>query len=311
MPRGPYSFRDDLDDVRRLDHARARELDRDLGEVDWAHRPPGVEPVEFAAPSGALSGLAAGDPAAPRVVLVPGATGSKEDFVLMLPLLAASGFRAESFDLAGQYESHAAGPDRLDPPRRRYDHALFVDDLAAVLAAGRAPAHLLGYSFAGTVAAMAAVQRPGLVASLTLLSSPPLSGQAFRGVKVLGRLSGAVPGRACGALMIWGVRNNLNRAPAHRIDFVRRRFALTRAGSVGDIMTLMRRTPDLDAELSGLGIPILVAAGEHDLWPVPLHRAFAERIGAELLVTEGGHSPCEDAPVELTRAVVQLADRAL
>ena len=80
--------------------------------------------------------------------------------------------------------------------------------------------------------------------------------------------------------------------------------------SVGDVVSLMRRTPDLDAELAALPAPRLVVSGEHDLWPVELHRAFAERIGAELLVTAGGHSPCEDSPVELTRALVALADRA-
>ena len=310
MDSGPYSFRADAGDVRRIDDDRARELDRALGEVDWRHRPPGVERVSFAAPSGELAGLVAGDPAAPRVVLAPGVTGSKEDFILMLPLLAASGFRAESYDLAGQYESHAAGPERLEPPRRRYDHELFVDDLAAVVGAGSAPVHLLGYSFSGTVAQLFAVRHPELVASLTLLSTPPLAGQAFRGVKVLGPISSVAPGRVGGALMIWGVRNNLNRAPEHRIGFVRERFALTRRSSVGDVVSLMRRTPDLDAELAALPAPRLVVSGEHDLWPVELHRAFAERIGAELLVTAGGHSPCEDSPVELTRALVALADRA-
>jgi alpha-beta hydrolase superfamily lysophospholipase len=51
-----------------------------------------------------------GPPDGRRVVLVPGATGSKEDFRRVLPLLAAAGYRAESFDLAGQFESAGAGP---------------------------------------------------------------------------------------------------------------------------------------------------------------------------------------------------------
>lgn len=304
------AFREGPGDLRLLDAADAAALDAALGDVDWTLLPDGVARVEYAAPSGTLAGLAAGDPAAPRVILVPGVTGSKEDFVLVLPLLAASGFRAESYDLAGQFESASAGPERLSPPRAHYDHALFVDDLLAVIGAGGAPVHLVGYSFAGTVAAMVAVDRPESVASLTLISTPPLSGQSFRGVKVLGPISGVAPGRVGAALMIWGVRNNLNGAPSHRVEFVRQRFALTRRDSVADIIGLMKRTPDLDAALAAIGIPMLVVAGEHDLWSVELHRAFAQRIGADLLETGGGHSPSEDSPVALTRAIVALADRA-
>ena len=310
MQQGPFSYREPIEDVRGITKERARALDADLGEVDWEFRPTGVEHRWIDAPSGRLAALVAGDPAAPRMLLVPGVTGSKEDFLLVLPLLAAAGFRAESYDLAGQYESGGAGPERLDPPRGRYDHDLFVDDLLAVIADGTQPVHLLGYSFAGTVAALVATAHPQLVASLTLLSTPPLSGQAFRGVKVLGPISGPAPGQVGAALMIWGVRNILNKAPSHRVPFVRKRFELTRRESVSDIIGLMKRTPDLDAELAALPIPKLVVAGEHDLWSVELHRDFAERISAGMLVTAGGHSPSEDSPVELARAIIALADRA-
>ncbi|MDR2997204.1 MAG: alpha/beta hydrolase, partial [Microbacterium sp.] len=130
-----------------------------------------------------------GQPDGERVMLVPGMTGSKEDFVLMMPLLAASGYRVESYDLAGQYESFRAGPERLGPTQRHYTLELFVRDLIALLERGGAPAHVLGYSFAGTVASAALVARPELFSSLTLLSAPPLAGQALRGFKMLGPVS--------------------------------------------------------------------------------------------------------------------------
>ncbi len=310
MPRIPYSHRRDIEDVRSIDRERARTLDADLDDVDWTLLPPGVTRVEFAAPSGRLAGLAAGDPASARIIMVPGVTGSKEDFILMLPLFAASGFRAETYDIAGQYESWNAGPERLAPPRSSYDHALFVDDLIAVIAEGTAPVHLAGYSFAGTIVQLVAAAHPALVASMTLVSTPPVSGQSFRGVKVLGSVSGLASARTGASLMIWGVRNNLNRAPAHRVAFVRERFRRTRRDSVSDVIALMKRTPDVDAEIAAVRVPKLVVTGAHDLWPVELHRAFADRIGADLLVTAGGHSPSEDSPVELARAIVALADRA-
>ena len=105
-------------DVRTLRGAEARRLDRDIEGIDWARIPPGIDRWSIDAPSGELAGVRAGDPGRPRILLVPGVTGSKEDFLLMLPLLAAAGYRVESYDLAGHYESIDAGPERLDPPRR-------------------------------------------------------------------------------------------------------------------------------------------------------------------------------------------------
>lgn len=279
--------------------AEARRRDNALPDIDWTALPAGTETYMHPAPSGGLATIALGDPAAPRVVLVPGVTGSKEDFILMMPLLAAAGFRVESFDMAGQYESSAAGPENLSPPRRHYDHQLFVDDLLSVLESGTTPVHVLGYSFAGTVSQIAFAQRPELFASLTLLSCPPEPGQGFRGVKRLGPFTGLATGRVGAALMIWGVRRNFTHVPPGRLAFVRARFALTRRGAVRDIISLMKRAPDLRGILAASGIPRLVAVGEHDLWPSRLHREFADAIGARLAVYATGHSPCETAPNEL------------
>ncbi len=54
------------------------------------------------------------------MLLAPGVSGSKEDFVLVAPVLAAAGYYVQSYDLAGQYESAAAGPS----DGTRYDYAL-------------------------------------------------------------------------------------------------------------------------------------------------------------------------------------------
>jgi pimeloyl-ACP methyl ester carboxylesterase len=274
----------------------AERLDRALEDRDWTIPAPGSVASRFAAPSGELAVVSLGDPAHPRIVLVPGVTGSKEDFVLMLPVLAAAGFFVQSLDLAGQYESAAAGP----PPGRRYDWDLFVDDVTAFLADG-APAHLLGYSFAGTVAQLVLARRPDLVRSLTLLATPPEPGNAFRGVRGLGTLSPVVGGRVGAALMKWGVVTNKNHVPPRRLEFVRHRFDLTSARAHADIIGIMKRTPDVEAAVAASPVPKLVAVGSHDLWPTRLHAAFATRIGARLAVYPTGHSPCETAPHQLSR----------
>lgn len=286
--------------------AVAAELDAALPDFDWRALPPGAERCWFDAPSGRLAGIAMGPPDGPRILLVPGATGSKEDFVLMLPLLAAAGYRVESYDLAGQYESSAAGPWRLDPPREHYDAELFLGDLQHVLESGSAPVHVLGYSFAGTLVQQALARRPELVASLSLLSSPPEPGQAFRGIKRIGRLSSFASPQGAASLMLWGIGNNLNRVPPGRLAFVRERFRLTRRDSVDDIIACMMSTPDLRREVAAAAVPKLVAVGSHDLWPAELHARSAREIGARFAVYETGHSPCETTPHQLVRDLLEL-----
>ncbi len=285
------------DDARRA----AIAADAAIGELDWAVAPTGTVVGRFEAPSGSLATWTMGDTSDPRVVLVPGVTGSKEDFALLGPLLVEAGYSVVSYDLAGQYESADAGPG----PGADYDYDLFVDDLIAVLSAG-GPAHLLGYSFAGSVAQLAAVRRPELVRSLTLLTAPPLGGQAFRGVRMIGWLSHFTTARQGAGLMIWGVVTNKNKVGPKRLEFVRSRFEKTSRKSIDDIIGLMRHTPDVAADLRATRIPILVATGEHDLWPVELHADFAERLGARLAVYRTGHSPCETAPHQLAHDMLEL-----
>jgi pimeloyl-ACP methyl ester carboxylesterase len=284
----------------------ALERDRAIPDLDWRVFPEGTERDVFPAPSGGLARLSLGRGERGRVVLLPGATGSKEDFTIMFPLLAGAGFRVESFDLAGQFESHAAGPENLDPPRPRYDYRLFLDDLFAVLESGRTPAHVLGYSFAGLVAQLALAERPELFASLTLLSTPPAAGQVFRGVKRIGWLSGRLTPHQAAGLLVWGVSNNLNRVRPQRIAFVRSRFELTRRASVDDIAFTAMHTPDVTATVRAASIPKLVAVGAHDLWPTEQHAAYADLIDAQFAVYETGHSPCETAPHQLVRDMVAV-----
>lgn len=279
--------------------------DAAIGEIDWSLPPDGTTVGVFEAPSGSLATWSMGDPADPAVVLVPGVTGSKEDFALLGPILVDAGYSVVSYDLAGQYQSAQAGSH----PGAVYDYDLFVNDMLAVLAS-RGPAHLLGYSFAGSVAQLAALRRPDLVRSLTLLTAPPLPGQAFRGIRLIGWLSRFTTAHQGAGLMIWGIVTNKNKVGPKRLEFVRSRFELTRRGAVDDVIGLMRHTPDVAGELRATDIPVLVATGEHDLWPVELHARFAERLGARLAVYRTGHSPCETAPHQLAADMLELFMRA-
>ncbi|MEW1805145.1 alpha/beta hydrolase [Pseudarthrobacter sp. NPDC080039] len=286
-------------------------LDADLGDVDWFVPPAGAVLRTLDVPSGKLAAMALGNPDDPSVVLAPGATGSKEDFSLMMPELASAGYFTLSYDLAGQYQSAAAGPENLVPPRKHYDYRLFVDDFVAVLESTNTPAHVVAYSFAGIVAQLAYVERPELFRSLTLLSCPPETGQSFRGVSRIGGFSTWVNGRAGAALLIWGIRSGRAvHVPPRRQKFVDSRFRFTRRDSVRDIYTLMQNVPDVRQRLAEASLPKFVAVGEHDLWPLQLHRLFAQAIRARIGVYRGGHSPCETSPHQLSRDLLALYAKA-
>ncbi|MEO8527600.1 MAG: alpha/beta hydrolase [Pseudolysinimonas sp.] len=300
---GQYSGRvfDHYQEVSGEPVDEAERFDRALEDRDWTVPAPGSVASTFAAPSGELAVVSLGNPRHPRVVLMPGVSGSKEDFVLMLPVLAAAGFYIQSFDIAGQYQSGKAGP----PRGAHYDYDLFANDLIAFLEDG-SPAHLLGYSFAGTIAQLVLVRRPDLVRSLTLLATPPEPGNGFRRVRGLGPYTFLVGGRVGAALMTWGITSNKNHVSPLRLDFVRMRFDFTSRRSMEDIIRMMKHAPDLRAQVAASRVPKLVAVGSHDLWPTELHAAFAEQIGAQLVVYPTGHSPCETAPNQLSRDMIAL-----
>src|SRR4051794_28898540 len=107
-------------------------------------------------------GVAVGVPA----LLVPGYTGSKEDFLPVLGPLARAGHRVVAIDLRGQWQS--AGPE--DPAAYTID--ALAKDVAAVLPVLGPQPPLGGHSFGGLVPRRAVIAgaRP---LTLALVGSGP------------------------------------------------------------------------------------------------------------------------------------------
>src|SRR5690554_5696214 len=104
--------------------------------------PPGVYTAALETPRGTFAAhlARAVDPVG-HVLLIPGWTGSKEDFTPLLPLLADAGYDATAYDQRGQYET----PGR---PGDDYTLSGFAADAVAVRAtSGHECSHLLGHSF--------------------------------------------------------------------------------------------------------------------------------------------------------------------
>src|SRR4051812_40702946 len=88
------------------------------------------------------------------VLLIPGWTGSKEDFTPLLPLLADAGFDATAYDQRGQYESD---------PGDSYTIDAFARDALRMVEVVGPYSHVIGHSFGGLVAQRAAVLDPELI----------------------------------------------------------------------------------------------------------------------------------------------------
>lgn len=266
---------------------------------------PLVRPQRLTAASGELATLVATPPdgVARRagVLAVPGYTGSKEDFLHLLPLLARAGHPATAIDLRGQYES--GGPDDV----AAYTIEALGKDVASLLSAGE-PRHIVAHSFGGLVCREAVLSgAPAL--SLTLLGSGPGALGGTRGALVdLMRpllAEGGVPAVWAASEAIEAADPNPVERPPDVREFLRRRFLASPAAALLGMGADLISAPDRVTELRDNGIPTFVAHGaDDDAWTPAEQRDMAERLGARYQVFDAaGHSPAVDVPEETAAAL--------
>ena len=245
------------------------------------------------------------------VLLVPGFTGSKEDFGPLLHPLADAGHRAVAYDQRGQFESD--GPD--DPAAYAID-LLAQDLLDLVDALGDAPWHLVGHSFGGIVARAAVIARPSAFASLALLDSGPAA--------IVGKRTDSTALLQQGASQLdvsldamWDAITAYYAAegkPAivdEASDFQRRRFTHTaRACLIGMAASLLGERDRVDA-LARAGVPVLVTYGvDDDAWPPQLQSEMARRLGAlDAPIADAAHSPAVENTEGLLAELVPWLSR--
>jgi pimeloyl-ACP methyl ester carboxylesterase len=271
---------------------------------------PLVQPASIPAASGRLAALVATPPAGtahlPGALLVPGYTGSKEDFWHLLPLLAQAGRPATAIDLRGQCDS--GGPDDVTA----YTIDALAADIASLLDAAEQPLHLVGHSFGGLIC-RAAVLAGAPVRSLTLLGSGPaaLGGHRLELIQAMRPMlldGGGVP-------EVWQVTAALNATspatlaqPPEVRAFIERRFLASPAAALLGMGEALATAPDRVAELAAAGVPVLVACGENDdAWAPDQQKDMAERLGAQYVAFSGaGHSPNVDTPEAVAESLVRF-----
>ena len=268
-----------------------------------------VTPVAVPSPAGELSGLLTG-PSAPalvdgtptisaasspdvagenRALLVPGYTGSKEDYAPVLPFLGEAGWDTLAYSQRGQGGS--AAPAGLGA----YGMSDFVGDLISIAEAwagttGRV--HLVGHSFGGIVARAAVVKRPDLFASVTLFCSGRAVYDWMNTLPILDPLPTG-PGARQQVLRTYFPDMNFDEPGVGWSEFQRIRALDTASENlVGIARILSQLRPDTPA-LAATGVPVHVLYGDQDeIWPPSWYAEEAADLGARESIIRGGtHSP--------------------
>jgi pimeloyl-ACP methyl ester carboxylesterase len=237
-------------------------------------------------------------------VLVPGFTGSKEDFIAVLAPLAARGVHALALDLAGQYES-------TRPDETGYSLGGFAADVWSVAHLLSGPRVLVGHSFGGVVVREAVLADPLSAQGLVIVSSGPAAlPDDQQGVL---RLFAEVL-RTQGLAAVWQAKRALEQAagatpaPAEIDAFLTARFLAHSPASLLAMIDVLTDGEDRVDALASVAPPtVVVVGGKDDAWPVSEQRAMAERLGASLVeLPEAGHSPAVDDPETTAAAIASL-----
>jgi len=247
-------------------------------------------------------------------LLIPGYTGSKEDFLPVLGPLARAGRRVIAIDMRGQYESPAAADsDGYSLPELAADIALIADALGADSSDGARHIHLLGHSFGGLVAQELLLAQAARVGSLTLMSSGPgaLTGPRAAVLRaVLAQLEPAPPGGlATEVRRIWDTQLEpaaiADGTPADVIDFLRTRMLRSCPNGLWSMGHGLLGCPDRTSALATMGAPLLVIYGENDdAWEPSVQDEMAHRLSAERVCIPGAaHSPAVEAPETVASAL--------
>lgn len=266
------------------------------------------------------------------VLLLPGFTGSKEDFIALLEPLTGAGYRAVAVDGRGQYET----PGPRDDQSHYAQGELARDVLAQAAALGDAvPLHLLGHSLGGQIARAAVLLDPRPFATLTLMSSGPAAvvpDQRARAKMLADALAALSMEEVWQAMQAMeppppqdaqdardaqdDARDASDSPPGTSADAeheaaLRTRWLLHSPAQLIATGGQLSTEPDRVAELAALPLPKHVVSGERDdTWPVPLLDDMAERLHAHRTVVHGAeHSPNTDRPTETATALTAFWDR--
>jgi pimeloyl-ACP methyl ester carboxylesterase len=278
--------------------------------------PPGVRRTDLVTSRGTFAALEAlpgsGVPERCPALLVPGFTGSKEDYLGILLTLARAGRRVVAIDMRGQHQS----PPAADCSG--YSRAALGADICAMLdVLGPEQVHLVGHSFGGLVTREAVIADPSHVASFTLMSSGPAAITGESAVRAQALID-ALP--QLGMEQIWDLALApellANGTSSEIVEFLRiRTMGNCETGlccMAQELLTCPDRVEELAKVADEADLPLLVLYGEDDdAWEPQVQAAMADHLDAGLVVIPGAaHSPAWDAPETTASALTDLWNQA-
>ena len=256
-------------------------------------------------PGFTLAALRTGGETNPPVLLVPGWTGSKEDFGPILEPLGEAGYLVTAVDLRGQFRS----PFRPDGD---YSPIALGNDLQLAAAALGGGVHLLGHSFGGLVARAAVLADPDQFRSLVLLDSGPAGIDDGRRERLdLMRPVLAQHGLAAvyQALVQLDASEPGYKPPSEEeARFMRERFLASDPQALIGMAEALIDEPDLVADLAAADLPILVVCGaDDDVWSPQIQAGMARRLGAPYTaIADAAHSPAVENPTATVATLVEF-----
>ncbi len=249
----------------------------------------------------------------PLVVLAHGMADNRNAYRFLAPVLTQAGYRVANTDLRGHGESSTGWSS--------YTRADTAADLLALIRHLGGPAVIVGHSFAGGSATIAAARAPELVSAIVEISpftrvaaisvGALLTNRRYRrgGVRLIGvALTGSVG--------IWASYLNLafpGRKPSDYAEAIAALQAnLREPGRMPAVQKMGRSQPaDATAALGGIRCPALVFMGGLDSdWPDP--KAEGDKIIAEMpaglgrlvMIDSAGHYAHTQFPDQVAAALL-------
>lgn len=249
----------------------------------------------------------------PLVVLSPGLADTRSTYRFLAPLMANAGYRVASVDLRGHGES-STGWDT-------YSRTDTAGDLIHVIEKLGGPAVIVGQSFSGGSATIAAATNPDLVSAIVEIGPatrpPRISVSALlrnaryrRGVTLLGTF--LITGRVSTWVKYLDVAYP-GRKPADWDTWLAAlRANLSEPGRMEAAMKMTKSSAsDAAAQLPNVQCPVLVVMGSKDPdWPNPEAEAAAivgllpAGLDRYKMIENAGHYPHAQYPQQVADAVL-------
>ncbi|MGW0576671.1 alpha/beta fold hydrolase [Streptomyces sp. NPDC002920] len=244
-------------------------------------------------------------------LLLPGFTGSKEDFHLLHEPLAARGYRVVAVDGRGQNET--GGPADDESP---YAQEELARDVLAQAAALDTPLHLVGHSLGGQIARAAVLLDHSPFVSFTLLSSGPaeISESQKQRVKLLhDALTVMTMPEVWAAILAMGPPEEVG-GPVRGFggpEQLRLRWLNHRPAQLLATGRQLCTEPNRVGELAAVPLPLHVLSGAYDdTWPVTILDGMAVTLRAQRTVIPGAeHSPNMERPLPTAQALADFWDK--